>query len=122
MLKSIEQTVSQSYFETSTPSYSVSTPKALRILFTHKIRDPRFQSLLAQWACILLAFIAVGTSAFFLIPTFWAMGASAPAIFLFALIISIGTGDLFLQFALEDTGFFEMAARSNALNVFKDEN
>ena len=121
MLENIEETTSQSSFETSTPGYSVSTSKALRILLTHKIRDPRFQRLLAQWACTLLAFIAVCTSAFFLIPTFWVVGASVAAIFLFALIISIGTGDLFLQFALEDKGFLEMATKSNALNVFEDE-
>jgi len=76
---------------------------------------------LAQSACILLALIGAGICGFFLVPTFWAVGAFAPAIFLFALFLSIGAGDLFLKFALEDKGFFEMATKSNALNVFEDE-
>jgi hypothetical protein len=107
--------------ETRPLGYLVSTPKALRILFTHKIRDARVQHLLAQWACILLALIGAGICGFFLVPTFWAVGAFAPGIFLFALLLSIGAGDLFLKFALEDKGFFEMATKSNALSVFEDE-
>jgi len=50
-----------------------------------------------------------------------AVGAFAPAIFLFALFLSIGAGDLFLKFALEDKGFFEMATKSHALSVFEDQ-
>ena len=76
---------------------------------------------MAQWACILLALIAAGICGFFLVPTFWAVGAFAPAIFLFALFLSIGAGDLFLKFALEDKGFFEMATKSHALSVFEDQ-
>jgi hypothetical protein len=51
---------------------------------------------------------------FFFLPTFWAVGAFAPSIFLFVLFLLIGADDLFLQFALEDEGFFEMATKSNA--------
>ncbi len=47
--------------------------------------------------------------------------AFASAIFLFALFITIVAGDLFLQFALEDKGFFEMATKSHALSVFEDQ-
>ena len=121
MLINIERAISNSSFETGPLGYLVSTPKALRILLTHKIRDTRFQHLLSQWACILLAFVGVGVCGFFLIPTFWAVGAFTPAIFLFALFISIGAGDLFLRFALEDKRFFEMATKSHALSVFEDQ-
>jgi hypothetical protein len=102
-------------------SYLVSTPKALRILLTLKLRDTRFQQLLARWACVLLAIIGFGVCGFFLIPTVWAMSAFAPAILLFALLLSIGTGDLFLQFALEDDRFFELATRNHALSVFAED-
>jgi hypothetical protein len=102
--------------------YLVSTPKALRILLTHKIRDARLQHLLAQWACMLLALVGGGFCGFFLAPSFWTLGAFAPSIFLFALSLSIGAGDLFLQFALEDERFFEMATENDALSVFEDEN
>jgi hypothetical protein len=101
--------------------YLVSTPKALRILLTHKIRDARLQHLLAQWACMLLALIGGGACGLFLAPTFWTLGAFAPSIFLFALSLSIGAGNLFLQFALEDERFFEMATKNAALSVFEDE-
>ncbi len=107
--------------ETGPLSYLVSTPKALRILLTYKIRDARFQYLLAQWTCLFLSLIGLGVCGFFLVPTFWAVGAFAPAIFLFALLLSIGAGDLFLKFALEDSRFFEMAMQSDALSVFKDD-
>ena len=104
-----------------TPSYLVSTPKALRILLTLKLRDTRFQQLLARWACVLLAIIGFGVCAFFLIPTVWAMSALAPAILLFALLLSIGTGNLFLQFALEDDRFFEVATKNHALSIFAED-
>ena len=46
--------------ETAPLGYLVSTPKALRILLTHKMRDARLQRLLAQSACIFLALIGAG--------------------------------------------------------------
>jgi hypothetical protein len=107
--------------ETAPLGYLVSTPKALRILLTHRMRDARLQRLLAQSACIFLALIGAGVCGFLLIPTFWAVSVFAPGIFLFALFISVGAGDLFLEFALEDERFFEMATQNNALSVFEDE-
>jgi hypothetical protein len=101
--------------------YLVSTPKALRILLTHKIRDSRFQYLLARSVCLLLAIIGFGILGFFLVPTFWALSAFTPVIFLFALSLSIGAGDLFLQFALEDARFFEVATKNRALSVFRED-
>src|ERR1700730_13079301 len=73
--------------ETHPLGYLVSTPKALRILFTHIIREVRVQHLLSQWACIFLALIEAGICGYFLILTFWVVGAFAPAIFLFALFL-----------------------------------
>jgi hypothetical protein len=102
-------------------SYLVSTPKALRILLTLKLPDARFQQLLAHWACVLLAIIGFGVCGFFLMPMVWAMSAFAPAILLFGLLLSIGTGDVFLQFALEDDRFFELATKNHALSIFDED-
>ena len=101
--------------------YLVHTPKALRILLTHKFRDSRFQSLLARSICLLLAIFGCCLCGFSLVPTFWAVSAFTPLLFLVALILSIGAGDLFLQFALEDDRFFEMATKSHALSIFEDD-
>jgi hypothetical protein len=68
-----------------------------------------------------LALIAFVACAFFLVPAFWAVTAFTPGICLFALFISLEVGDLFLQLALEDERFFEMATQSNALLVFEDD-
>jgi hypothetical protein len=101
--------------------YLVNTPKALRILLTHKFRDVRFQLLLTRSVCLFLLIIGFGVCGFFLVPIFWAVSAMAPAMFLFALCLSIWAGDLFLQFALEDERFFDVATRSHALSVFEDD-
>jgi hypothetical protein len=55
-----------------------------------------------------------------LVPTFWAVSAFTPLLFLVALVLSIGAGDLFLQFAMEDDRFFDVATKSHALSVFED--
>ena len=103
--------------------YLISTPKAFPILLAHKFRDARVQHLLTRSSCILLAIVCagVGVCEFNLVPTFWALSAFASGIFLFALFLSIGADNLFLQFALEDKRFFEMATISGALSVFEDE-
>jgi hypothetical protein len=101
--------------------YLVSTRKALHILLAQKMRDARFQRLLTQWTCSFLALIGVAVCAFFLVPPFWAVSVFAPGICLLALFISVGAGDLFLQLALEDERFFEMATQSSALWVFEDD-
>jgi hypothetical protein len=110
-----------SVYQTGPLGYLISTRKALRILLAHKISDPRFQRLLAHWMGCLLALVSFIACAFFLVPAFWAVGSFAPGIGLFALFISLEAGDLFLQLALEDERFFEMATQSNALLVFEDD-
>ena len=101
--------------------YLVNTPKALRILLTHKFRDLRFQRLLARSICLLLAILGCCICGFCLIPTFWAVSAFTPLLFLVALVLSVGAGDLFLQFALEDDRFFKVATESHALSIFEDD-
>jgi len=108
-------------YETGPLSYLVSTRKALRILLAHKIKDPRFQRLLAQWICSLLVLIGAATCGFLLVPSLWAAGGLAPGVCLLALFVSVGAGDLVLQLALEDKRFFEMATRNRALFVFVDD-
>jgi hypothetical protein len=110
-----------SVYQTGPLGYLISTRKALAILLTHKIADARFQRLLAQWMASLLALIAFVVCAFFLVPAFWAVSAFAPGICLFALFISLEAGNLFLQLALEDERFFEMATQSKALLVFEED-
>jgi hypothetical protein len=101
--------------------YLVNTPKALRILLTHKFRDPRFQRLLGRSICLLLTILGCCACGFSLVPTFWAVSAFTPLLFLVALVVSIGAGDLFLQFAMEDDRFFDVATKSHALSVFEDD-
>jgi hypothetical protein len=108
-------------YETGPLSYLVSTRKALQILSTHKIRDPRFQRLLAQWICGLLGLIGAAILGFLLVPSLWAASGLAPCICLLALFVSVGAGDLVLQLALEDERFFEMATRNRTLLIFVDD-
>jgi hypothetical protein len=110
-----------SIYQTGPLAYLISTRKALHILLAHRMRDVRFQRLLVHWTGCLLALIGFVACAFFLVPTFWAVTAFAPGICLFALFISLESGDLFLQLALEDERFFEMATQTNALLVFEDD-
>ena len=101
--------------------YLVNTSAALRLLWTHKMQDAKCQQLLLQLTFLLLALMGCGICGFFIVPTFWAVGAFAPGIMAFSLLISIGVGDLFLKYALEDKRFFQMATQSHALSVFVDE-
>ena len=47
-------------YETEPLGFLISTPKTLRILLVHKIRDTRFQLLLFNWACSILALVGAG--------------------------------------------------------------
>jgi len=107
-------------YETGPLGYLVSTRKALSILLAHKLRDARLQLFLLKWVGALLAAIAAGICGFNLMPMFLATGVFAPAIFLIALLLWLGAGDIFLKFALEDERFYNLATKSHALNVFED--
>ena len=98
----------------------ISTPKTLRMLLIHKISDIRFQSLLVNWACTLIAVLGAGMCGFSLMPMFLAIGVFAEGIFLFLLVLCITAGDILLDFAREDERFFELARRCHALSIFGD--
>jgi hypothetical protein len=117
----IRLAISRPLLETGTPNYSVDTLKALPILFAHKIQDARLQHLLVQGMYLLLSLLGLGVCGFILAPTFWTIGVFAPCLFLFGLFLSIGVGDLFLKFAMEDRLFFDLATKKRALSVFEDD-
>ena len=61
-------------YETVPLGFLISIPKALRILLVHKIREPRFQLLLFNWAFALLALLGAGICGFGFMPMFLAVG------------------------------------------------
>jgi hypothetical protein len=99
--------------------YLVATQKALPILLLHKFGDARVQRLLAKATGALLTIAGVSVGGFSLIPTPWALGILFLAFGFFALILCLDIDDLFLQFALEDERFFEVATKGKALSVFE---
>jgi len=107
-------------YETAPLGLLISTPKTLRILLVHKIRDTRFQLLLINWACTLFAVLGASIYGFNLMPMFLAVGFVAEGVFLFLLMLCIGAGDILLDFALQDERLFELATRSHALSIFED--
>lgn len=109
-----------SAYETVPLGFLISVPKALRILFVHKIPDARFQLLLVKWACTLFAVLGVGICGFNLMPMFPAVVVFALGICFFALLLWLGAGDIILQFAFEDEWFFELATECHALSIFED--
>ena len=107
-------------YETVPLGFLISTPKTLRILLVHKIRDTRFQLLLFNWACSLLAVLGAGICGFRLMPMFLALSVVAEGAFLFFLVLFIDAGNILLDFALEDERFFELVIRCHALDIFED--
>jgi hypothetical protein len=107
-------------YETVPLGFLISTPKTLRILLVHKIRDTKFQMLLFNWTCTLFAVLGAGIYGFSLMPMFLAVGVVAEGVFLLFLLLCIGAGDILLDFALEDERFFELATRCYALSIFED--
>jgi hypothetical protein len=107
-------------YETAPLGLLISTPKTLRILLVHKIRDTRFQLLLINWACTLFAVLGAGIYGFNFMPMFLAVVFVAEGVFLFLLMLCIDAGDILLDFALQDERLFELATRSHALSFFED--
>jgi hypothetical protein len=107
-------------YETVPLGFLISTPKALRILLVHKIREPRFQCVLFNWALTLLVLLGADICGYSFMPTFLAMGVVAEGVLLFFLVLCIDAGDVLLDFALEDEQFFELAIRCHALGVVED--
>ena len=107
-------------YESAALGYLISIPKALSMLLAHKGRDARFQFLLVKWACSLMTVLVASVCVFNLVPMFLAVGIFAQGIYLFALLFWLGTGDIFLKFALEDEWFFAQAIGCHAISVFED--
>jgi hypothetical protein len=100
--------------------FLISMQKALRILLVHKILDTGFQLFLVKWACSFFAILGVGICGFSLLPMFLSVVVFALGISLFALLLWLEVGDIFLRFALEDRCFFELATGCHALDIFED--
>jgi hypothetical protein len=100
--------------------YLIAIPKALYILLSHKIQDTRFQFFLIQWAGAMLVILGAGMCGFSIMPTLVAAGVFAPVSCFFAFLVWLAAGDIFLKFALEDEGFYDLATQSHALSVFVD--
>jgi hypothetical protein len=107
-------------YETEPLGFLISTPKTLRILLVHKIRDTRFQLVLFNWTCSILALFGAGICGFSFMPMFLAVGVVAEGIFFFFFVLCIDAGDILLDFVREDEGFFELATRCHALGIFED--
>ena len=100
--------------------YLIRVPKALCILLNQKSRDSRLQLFLLKWVGAFVAIVDAGIFGFNLLPMPWAVGVLTHCVFLFALILWLTSGDLFLKFALEDEQFYNLATERHALSVFED--
>jgi hypothetical protein len=100
--------------------YLIRVPKALCILLDKKNRDSRLQLFFLKWVGALVAVVDAGIFGFNLLPMPWAVGVLTHCVFLFALILWLTSGDLFLKFVLEDEQFYNLATESHALSVFED--
>jgi hypothetical protein len=100
--------------------YLITIPKAVYMLLNHKFRDSRVQYFLVKWMGALLVMLGVGMCGFTLMPTLIAAGIFAPAACFFTFLVWFAAGDIFLKFALEDEGFYNLATASHALSVFAD--
>ena len=100
--------------------YLITLPKAVLMLLNHKIRDARLQSFLVRWAGALAVILGTAICGFNLMPMLVAAGVIAPAICLFAFLVWLAAGDIFLKFALEDERFYNLATKSRALSIFVD--
>jgi hypothetical protein len=107
-------------YETGPIGFLITIQKAVLILLAYKIRDARFQGFLLKWAAVLLILLSAGFCGFNLLPIFLAMGAFFPIAGLYSVLLWIGAGDIFLKFALEDEGFYQVATQSRALSIFED--
>jgi hypothetical protein len=107
-------------YETGPLGYLISTRKALCVLLANKIQDSRLQMFVLKWATALMAIVCAGFFGFSLVPMFLAVGIVVQGALLFALLLWVGAGDMFLKFALEDERFYNLATASRALSVFED--
>ena len=107
-------------YQTGPLGYLITTRKALGVLLGNKIRDSRLQLFLLKWTLTLLVLLGAGIGGFNLLPTLLALGVFSQIICLCTVLLWIGSGDIFLKFALEDEGFYNLATQGHALSVFED--
>jgi hypothetical protein len=100
--------------------FLINVARAFRVLMVHKIRDDRFQSLLAKGACTLVAPLAAAYVGLNAMPMLLAVGVSALGAYLFAALLWLEAGDILLEFALEDERFFELMTGCRALTIVED--
>jgi hypothetical protein len=98
-------------------AYGVAVPKALWLLCTKKSREQRFQRALAKWICALLTLMGAGAFLLCLLPAWMAAAVFAYLCVVFGLSTWLMAGNMFLEFALNDVFFFELALNSRALRV-----
>lgn len=106
--------------DTGTLGYLISSPKALRLLLSYKLRDVKFQFFLLKWAGALLAILGGAVCGFKLMPMFLALGVVVQGVCLSLLLLWLSADTIFLKFALEDEEFYKVATLSHALDVFED--
>jgi flagellar basal body-associated protein FliL len=98
----------------------IDTRKALGILLVHELHDPRLRVFLGKWIAVLVLLLSAGLCGFNLMPIFLTLVLFSVAIALCALFFWFGSEDLFLEFALEDEEFYNLATQSRALTPFSN--
>ena len=107
-------------YETAPLGFLISTPKTLRVLLVHRIRNTRVQLLLINWIFTLLTLLGAGICGFRIMPMCLTLSIVAEGVFLFLFVLCIDAGDILLDFALEDERFFDLATRCHALSIFEE--
>jgi hypothetical protein len=98
----------------------IDTRKALGILLVHEIHDSRLRVFLFKWIAVLILLLGAGLRGFNLMPIFLTLVLFSVTIAFCALFFWLGSEDLFLEFALEDEEFYNLATQSRALSLFND--
>lgn len=107
-------------YQSAPLGYLISAREALCVLLAIRIRDSKLQSFVFKWALALLAIFCAGILGFNFVPVYVAVGIFAPSACLCAFLLWLSAGDMFLNFALEDELFYDLAVKSHALSVFQD--
>jgi hypothetical protein len=98
----------------------IDTRKALGILLVHEIHDSMLRVFLFKWIAALVLLLGAGIRGFNLMPIFLTLVLFSVTIAFCALFFWFGSEDLFLEFALEDEEFYNLATQSRALALFND--
>ena len=107
-------------YEIADFGYLISIPKAWSVFLAHKGGDARFSVCSSNGRALSLPSSSQHFWDSIFLPMFLASCIFAQGIYLFALLFCLGTGDIFLKFALEDEWFFALAIGCHALSIFED--